>query len=173
MKKKRKRSTGDAPARFSDGPIDDEKLSLALLCGYSKGGIGEWFYLDHPDEIREARRALARLLASEQPLPRLHRNLLAVMFDPDSIATPMPVDGHTLMVMYARHQELLIRFRGRAPRSQLMRNLYMARDVAIHRTKGKSVEEAVAEVEEAYGASDSTVKRAMRSAKKALSPRGR
>jgi hypothetical protein len=132
---------------LNDGPNDDLTLALALLDGYVEVR-GDDANTRHLEDDFDARLALARLLASDEPLSGRVRNQLARLFMPT-----LRAEGRA--TIYPDERVLTFAFRkkphdyqrdGRIVRRVLKKLFVWDPHKPMTRIKGASVEAAIAEV---------------------------
>jgi len=138
---------------------DDRRLIVELFGGrFSKLGKLRWVYLNREEE-NAARKALARLLLSGEPLDYWLRHLLAISFDPDSFDDPN-VDRCLSAAEQASHRVLIFKFRSRKRRHQPWRDnaifVYMVN--SLHAREAVSVKDAQRRAAKKFGLSYSAVK---------------
>jgi hypothetical protein len=101
------------------------------------------------DEEREARRILAELLRSDEPLSRELRDLLAALFDPDfsELADGTPIE-----------RQIVFRFRtGR--RTEFYRDLFIRLLMAMQVGAGVPIKDALAKVGQGFGMEPDAVRK--------------
>jgi hypothetical protein len=127
---------------------DDIALSHVLLAGFVEEdelGLPHQRYLT--DE-HEARMAIARLLRSQEPLPRRIRDALAGMFEP--VPSDYTDPG-------ARVRVLKIQFRSAARRPDNLRNSVIMQYAYDAWKSGVNVETAIGEAAQKFVLSEDTV----------------
>jgi hypothetical protein len=136
---------------------DDRRIIVELFGGrFSKLGKLRWVYLNREEE-NAARKTLARLLLSGEPLDFWLRHLLAISFDPDSFDPN--AKGCLAAAEEASHRVLIFKFRGRKRRRQPFRdNVIFAYMVnSLHAREAVSVKDAQRRAAKKFGLSYSAV----------------
>jgi hypothetical protein len=146
----------------------DLDRSATLLSGiYNKNGLHR--YLDREEE-NQPRKAIARLLLSDQPLERALRVMLAALFDPDApqvseTGAAISSDEQATMELVG-DRILQFGFRSKKRRPQLVRDIIMESWINVRiATDGISVEAALAEAADKFGVSADTAKKVRQRAK--------
>jgi hypothetical protein len=160
------------PGAYSPAAYNDLTLAHYLLHGFmeeGRRGVPHWKFFDREGiDEKEARRALARLLRSDQPIQHELRVMLARLIDPDDYqwapADVLAAVRAGALETYsadglAQHQKIKFGFRGRKQRRPLGKKSFLERKVAQRVKGGATVEAAIGEVAEKFGVSEGIVKK--------------
>jgi hypothetical protein len=160
------------PGAYSPAVYNDLTLAHYLLHGFmeeDRRGVPHWKFFDREGiDEKEARRALARLLRSDQPIQHELRVMLARLVDPDDYqwapGNALAAARAGAMEAYcaddlAQHQKIKLGFRGREQRWPLGKKSFLEREVAQRVKGGATVEGAIGEVAEKFGVSEGIVKK--------------